>query len=262
MVKIRTLPEESWIELRKMSSSTAWGTLGQVLRDEYMRDHYRMMNMRPIDRGYTICGPAVTVRYLPLDPLNPTSEGSELMGNHATMIVKMMNTLKTGDILVLAALGRSDAGVAGEGMCNGFKAHGASALVVDGGERDVPIIRSDVKLPVFMSGNPTPTVARYHMHNGKPGGVLPKEINIPVICDGVRVRPGDVIIGDECGLMVIPIENAEMVAKIGGALEDIEELQRRLIQKGEYVHMQPMTEEILKKYNMLDKWRIAKEAQV
>ena len=76
--KIRTLSEESWGELRKMSSSTAWGTLGQVLRDEYTRDHYRMMNMRPIDRSYTICGPAVTVRYLPVDPLNPTSEESEL----------------------------------------------------------------------------------------------------------------------------------------------------------------------------------------
>ena len=221
-----------------------------------------MMNMRPIDRSYTICGPAVTVRYLSVDPLNPTSEESALMNNHATMIVNMMKALKTGDILVLAALGRSDGGIAGEGMCYGFKTHGASGLVVDGGERDVPVIRNEVKLPVFMSGNPTPTVARWHTHAGKPGGVLPKEINVPVICDGVSVRPGDVIIGDECGLMVIPVENADMVARIGGALEDIEVLQRRLIQSGEYVHMQPMTEEILKKYNMMDKWKIAKEAQV
>ena len=58
-----------------------------------------MMNMRPMDRGYTICGPAVTVRYLPVDPMNPTSEESELMSNHATMIVNIMNALKTGDVL-------------------------------------------------------------------------------------------------------------------------------------------------------------------
>jgi 4-hydroxy-4-methyl-2-oxoglutarate aldolase len=262
LIKTRELPEETWIELRKMSSSTAWGTLGRVLRNELMRDHYRMMHMRPIDPFHTICGPAVTVRYLSVDPLNPTSEEVELINNHSMMIVKMMNALSTGDVLVLAALGRSDAGVAGEGMCHGFKAHGASGLVVDGGERDVPVIRNEVKLPVFMSGNSTPTVARWHIHEGKPGGILPKEINVPVMCDGVRVRPGDVIIGDECGLMVIPIENAETVGRIGGALEDIEELQRKLIQKGEYVHMQPMTEDILKKYGLWEKWRIAKEAQV
>lgn len=262
MVKTRELTTEIWNELKKMSSSTAWGTLGQVLRNDLMRDHYRMMHMRPIDPTQTICGPVVTVRYISINPLNPTNEDMELMKNHSAMIAKMMEALKKGDILVLAALGRSDAGVAGEGMCHGFKAHGAAGLVVDGGERDVPVIRNEVKLPVFMSGNSTPTIARWHIHEGKPGGVLPVEINVPVMCDGVRVRPGDVVIGDECGLMVIPIENAETVGRIGGALEDIEELQRKLIMKGEYVHMQPMTEDILKKYGMWEKWKIAKGAQI
>ena len=256
------MPEETLENLKKISATTAWGTLGRVMRNRVLRDSYRMMNMRPIDKAYTICGPAVTVRYLPVDPVNPTSEEEALIKNHRNMIVKMMEALSPGKVLILAALGRSDAGVAGEGMNHGFKAHGASGVVVDGGERDVPVLRSEVDHPIFMSGHATLTTAGWHIHEGRPSGVLPQEINVPVKCDGVIIRPGDIVIGDEDGVMVIPIEYAERVAEIGAALEEIEELQRQLIAKGEYTHGQPMDEEILRKHGLLEKYLMTREAQV
>jgi len=96
------------------------------------------------------------------------------------------------------------------------------------------------------------------MHEGKVAGILPTgEINVPVVCDGVLVRAGDVIIGDEDGVIVVPLEFVEEVAKRGGAIEDIEELQRKLIVKGEYIHGQPMTRAQLERYGMLEKWKIA-----
>jgi len=212
--------------------------------------------MRPIDVSYKICGPAVTVRYLSFDPMNLSTEGEQLQKDYPEMIIKMNKVLSPGDIIVAATLGRSDAGVFGDGILYGFKAYGASGVIVDGGERDVPIIREEVKIPVFMTGTATPTIAAWHIYEGKPAGVLPKEINVPVICDGVRVRPGDIIIGDECGVIVIPVEYADEVAKFGGAIEDIEKLERELITKGEYVHGQRLSEEQAKQYGLEREWSI------
>jgi regulator of RNase E activity RraA len=260
--KMKEITHETLENLKKISATTAWGTLGRVMGNRVLRDSYRMMNMKPLDLSSTICGPAVTVRYLEVDPLNPTAEHEFLIGNHRNMMVKMMEALDEGDVIILAALGHSDSGVAGEGMNYGFKAHGASGVLVDGGERDVPVLRKDVDLPIFMTGNATLTTAGWHIHDGRPSGVLPQDINVPVLCDGVLVRPGDIIIGDEGGVQVIPIEYAQHVGEIGAALEEIEELQRKLIEKGEYTHGQPMDEETLKKYGLLEKYKLTREAQV
>ena len=107
---------------------------------------------------------------------------------------------------------------------------------------DVPVLSTNINIPIYMTGNATLTTAGWHIHEGRPSGVLPHEINVPVECDGVIVRPGDIIIGDEGGVQVIPIEYADRVGQIGAALEKIEELQRWLIEKGEYTHQQPMDE--------------------
>jgi regulator of RNase E activity RraA len=260
--KNRKVCKETMENLKKISATTAWGTLGRVMGNLVLRDSYRMMNMKPIDISRTICGPAVTVRYLEVDPLNPTPEHEFLIKNHKTMMVKMMEALSEGDILILAGCGHPDSGVAGEGMNYGFQAHGASGVLVDGGERDVPVLRSDITIPIYMTGNPTLTTAGWHIHEGRPSGVLPQEINVPVECDGVIVRPGDIIIGDEGGVQVVPLEYADRVGEIGAALEEIEELQRRLIEKGEYTHGQPMDEETLNKYGLLEKYKMTREAQV
>lgn len=250
------LTEETMEDLKKISCTTCWGVLGSILKNPMLRDAYRMMDMKPIDVSYKICGPAVTVRYLPLNPLNPTSEEKELLNKFSNMITKMTEAITPGSVLVLAALGRKDAGIVGDGMCFGYKSRGAAGLVVDGGVRDLPVIRSRVKLQIFMSGRPTPTASGWHMHDGKIAGVLPQEINVPVVCDGVLVNPGDIIIGDEAGIMVIPIEYVEKIAEIGGAIEDIEDLERKLIVEGKLFHGEKLTEEILKEHGLLEKWRI------
>jgi len=251
------LTEEVMKELKKVSSTTAWGVLEKITGNPILRDSLRMMNVKPVDPSYKICGPALTVRYIPYNPLNPDPVARKLLDEYPENIAKVTNAVKPGVVVVAAALGRVDAGVFGEGICHGLMARGAVGVVTDGGMRDMPFIRK-LKFPIFMAGNPTPTVAAYHMHEGKVAGILPTgEINVPVVCDGVLVRAGDVIIGDEDGVIVVPLEFVEEVAKRGGAIEDIEELQRKLIVKGEYIHGQPMTRAQLEKYGMLEKWKIA-----
>jgi len=260
--KSKTVSKETLENLKKVGATTAWGTLGRIMKNEVLRDAYCMVNMRPLDNTYTICGQAMTVSYLPVDPINPTPEHRAIRAKNSGMLVKIMEAIKPGDVLVLAAQGRYDAGLAGEAMNQGFKTKGTNGVVVDAGERDVPIIRTRIKHPVFMSGRATMTSAGWYPHEGKIEGIIPNEINVPVKCDGVLVRPGDIIIGDEDGVIVIPIEYADQVGRVGAALEEIEELQRQLIAKGEYIHNQPMDEEVLKKYGLLEKYKITREAQV
>jgi 4-hydroxy-4-methyl-2-oxoglutarate aldolase len=260
--KGKTVSKETLENLKKIGATTAWGTLGRVMKNEVLRDAYRMVNMRPLENTYTICGPAMTVSYLPVDPINSTPDQKAIRAKNSEMLVKIMETIKPGDVLVLAAQGRYDAGLAGEAMNTGFKAKGTNGVVVDAGERDVPILRTRIKHPIFLSGRATMTSAGWYPHEDKIEGMIPNEINVPVKCDGVMVRPGDFIIGDEDGVIVIPIEYTDQVGRIGAALEEIEELQRQLIAKGEYVHHQPMDEEVLKKYGLLEKYKITREAQV
>ena len=222
------ISEEIMEELKKVSCTTAWGVLEKVTGSPVIRDSFRMMNVKPIDPNYRICGPALTIRYVPYDPLNPDPAAQKLLEEYPDNIAKITNAVKPGDVVVAAALGRLDAGVFGEGICHGLSARGAVGVVTDGGLRDIPFIRR-MKFPIFMAGHSTPTVAAYHTHEGKVSGILPTgEINVPVVCDGVLVRAGDIIIGDEDGVMVVPVEFVEEVARRGGAIEDIEELQRKL----------------------------------
>ncbi|MEM2876324.1 MAG: hypothetical protein QXL67_05185 [Candidatus Bathyarchaeia archaeon] len=253
----RVVSKDVMEELKKVTSTTAWSVLERITGNPLVRDSLRMMNVRPIDPNYKICGPALTVRYVPYNPLNPDPTAQRLLEDYSNNISKLTNMVKPGDVVVAAALGRVDAGVFGEGICQGFMSRGAVGVVTDGGMRDVPFIRR-MKFPLFMAGHSTPTTAAYHIHEGKVVGILPTgEINVPVVCDGVLVRAGDIVIGDEDGVIVVPIEFVDEVARRGGAIEDIEDLQRKLIVKGEYIHGQPMSRAQLEKYSMLEKWRIA-----
>jgi regulator of RNase E activity RraA len=252
---VNRLSKDAVTKLSKVWSTTAWSELGRILKNPILRDSYRMRNLRPIDVSHRICGPALTVRYMAFDPLNPTPESEEVQRNYTSYIEKITAAISPGDIVVAAALGRRDAGIFGDGILCGFKYMGVGGVVIDGSARDVPIIRG-LNVPLFMKGAPTPTIAAYHIHRGKVSGVLPVGVNVPVVCDGVRVRPSDIVIGDECGIVVIPVEYAEEVAEKGSAVEEIEELQRKLIMEGKYIHGQPMREEVLKEYGLLEKWKL------
>lgn len=246
-------------ELKKISSTTAWSVLATITGDPFFRDSHRMMNVRPIDPSYRVCGQALTVRWMAYDPLNMTPEEKALRNSCLSFFEETYEAVNPGDVVVHAALGRRDAGIGGDGIALGFKAKGAEGYIIDGSLRDIPFIRK-LGLPTFtLGGTGTNTTALYHIHEGKPAGLLPVEHNVSVLCDGVWVKPGDIIIGDEDGVIVIPLEYAEEVARVGGAQEDLEVLERKLILKGEFNHGQPWTYELAKAHGVLAQWTILKD---
>jgi RraA family protein len=132
---------------------------------------------------HQICGPACTVKVYPGDNL---------------MVHKSLDIAEPGDVVIVDAAASEMNAVLGDLVCNKAKHRGIQGFVVDGLVRDLPNIK-EIDFPVFGRGV-TPIGP---LHRG------PGEINYSICCGGVVVNPGDLILGDAMGVVVIPAGIAE-----------------------------------------------------
>lgn len=142
------------------------------------------------DPGLRILGPACTVKVFPGDNL---------------MVHKSLDIARPGDVVVVDAAGSHNTAVLGDLVSMKARHRGISGFVVDGLVRDLPAILRLGDFPVFARGV-TPIGP---LHRG------PGEINYPVSVGGVVVNPGDLVVGDLNGVVVVPRENApELLARL------------------------------------------------
>jgi regulator of RNase E activity RraA len=142
--------------------------------------------------GFTLCGRAVTVLCRPADNL---------------MVHKALQLAEPGEIVVVTTCGNTTSAVFGEMMCHTAAAKKLGGIVVDGAIRDVDGIRQ-LGFAAFSR-----TVC--------PGGCDkdgPGEINVPIACGNTVVMPGDIIVGDDDGVAVVPRDHAEEVLSLVDAL--------------------------------------------
>jgi 4-hydroxy-4-methyl-2-oxoglutarate aldolase len=163
--------------------------------------------LRPIYAGAAACGPALTVL---------THPGDNWMLHVAAELIK------PGDIVVVACSAPNGDGMFGELLATSFRARGAKGLVSDTGVRDVKEI-SAMRFPVFSR------------HVSAKGTVKATagSVNVPVVCAGMLVNPGDVIAADDDGVVVIPRQQAAEVAKAAQAREEKEAAVRKRLAAGE-----------------------------
>lgn len=219
-MKVERPPKSVIEDLKKTSTATVYTTLWNLgFKLAWMQ------GIMPLIEGVKIVGPAVTLKYISYreDRVPPADSPA----SRTTAQYPAIASLKTGDIIVVDAGGRVDAGVFGDCMVTALEAKGAIGLVVDGAVRDAPFIR-EMKFPVYIKGV-TPA------HTG--GRLLPESHNIPIDCGGVQVLPGDIIIADDDGVMAIPKEKAAEVAKISLDTDAIEVYSRKMLKAG-----RPMSE--------------------
>jgi 4-hydroxy-4-methyl-2-oxoglutarate aldolase len=164
--------------------------------------------IKPLHRGMTLAGPAFTVACPP---------GDNLAIQHAVTLAK------PGQILIVDSRGFTEAGPWGELLTMYAQHAGIGGLVIDGSVRDTAaIIQSS--FPVFSRG----VCIRGTTKVGDAALV-----DVPIVCGGAAVRPGDIVIGDADGVVVVPAENADEVADKAEARLAKEEIFRDGIRSGQ-----------------------------
>jgi 4-hydroxy-4-methyl-2-oxoglutarate aldolase len=163
--------------------------------------------IRPIQDGVRIAGTAITVSLPPGDNW---------------MIHVAVELCAPGDVMVVAPTSRSDAGYLGELLATAMQARGVGGFVVDAGVRDVAELRA-MAFPVWSR-----CISAYGTVKESLG-----DVNIPVVCAGQAVGPGDVVVADDDGVVVVPREDAATVLEASRVREEKEAVSRRRYRSGE-----------------------------
>jgi regulator of RNase E activity RraA len=181
-------PVELTDELKAKLNSVATATITGQLQGRGIRNVF-LSGLKPTRPEMRMVGYALTLRYVPLREdlrpelaggINPQRAASEYCG--------------PDDIIIMEARGVPDAGTIGDIFALRAQQRGAVGVITDGALRDTPAI-VEMDLPVYHQASHASTWGRHHM---------PLAVNVPIACAGVTVMPGDILVGDGEGVVVVP----------------------------------------------------------
>lgn len=230
---IKRPPKELIEALYHTSAATAAGELARLgIRSPHL------VGLTSHTPGKKIVGPALTLQFM------PKREDIHAMGEYQSperqLHRQVLYHTQPGDVVVVDARGDLTSGVFGEMMLTFFKGQGGIGVVIDGCIRDFPYART-LELGLWLKG----VTPNFHVQTN----IFPHAVNVPVACGNVLVMPGDIIIADDDGAVVVPIGLAEELAKKATEHSEWEDFTRmRLAQGGHLRKYYPLTEEARAEY--------------
>ncbi len=190
---------------RKVATASVADAVDKLAGKRGYMDHA----IKPRINEKRIAGPAVTVLEGPTSEIVPPQHALDLI-----------DSADAGSVMVIGIDGEANVAIWGGLMTAGAYARRFEGAVLDGGVRDILEIRRDYDFPVFSrSASPGTTLGRFKTLGA----------NIPVVCGGIEVHPGDIIVGDVDGVVVVPKALAAEVLKMAQEIDKRELEQAKLI---------------------------------
>ena len=213
-------------------------TLTSVLRQHGITRTF-MHGVAPLRPNMKMAGPAFTLRYLPMrEDLDPGT-----VDNLKDVQRVGIEQIGEGEVFVVDARGDTRAGTMGSILATRLHCRGAAGIVTDGAYRDSPVI-AELGIPTYAAAMNAHTNKTIHH---------PSEIQVPVACGDVAVYPGDIIVGDEEGVVVVPAQLADEVAQTAAEMEEKEVFITEKIQAGaSIIGVYPPDEKTLAEY---EEWK-------
>lgn len=219
--------------LKSVGAAAVAGALGKMgIRSPHM--------VGPVaqNRGKAIVGPALTLRMMPRrEDLYTDGEYKDVekqMNRH------VLYHVQEGDIVVVDARADMASGIFGDMMSTYFKGRGGAGIVVDGCLRDRPNIEK-LDIPLWLRG----WTPNYHSQTN----LMAFDVNVPIACGGVTVMPGDIIVADDDGAVVLPVRLAVEVTNYAKEHNEWEEFSRIKLKEGAPLQLYyPLQDEVRGEY--------------
>ncbi len=202
--------------LSHVGSATTSGELSRLgIRDAHLRG---LVAWTP---GKAVVGPALTLQFMPkredLYGQDEYADPERQLHRHA------LYHTQPGDIIVVDARGHMGSGVFGDMMLTYFKGRGGIAAIVDGCIRDYPRVKR-LGLGLWLRG----VTPNFHTQTD----LMPFAVNVPIACGDTLVMPGDLIVADEDGAVVVPIKLAPQIMEKASTHAEWEEFSRMRLGEG------------------------------
>jgi regulator of RNase E activity RraA len=171
--------------------------------------------------GKCIAGPALTLQFM---PLREDLYGADEYADPEKQLHRhVLYHAQPGDIVVVDARGDMRSGVFGEMMLTYFMGRGGAGVVIDGCIRDVAAVKA-LGIGLWLRG----ATPNFHTQTG----IFPFAVNVPVACGNRLVMPGDIIVADDDGAVVVPAKLVEVVREKASVHHEWEEFSRLRLREG------------------------------
>ena len=222
-------------ELKAKVNSVATATLSSVLR-KHGYNNLSIDGLKSTTPEKRVVGLARTLRYIP-----NREDLFERYGGGFNAQKRLFDSLQADDVVVIEARGETGSGTLGDILALRAKNLGAAGLVTDGGVRDLAVV-TEIGVPTYHAGGHPAVLGRRH---------VPWDIDITISCGGAAVQPGDIIVGDADGLLVIPPFLIESIVDEAIAQESEEKFIAEMVTNGGKIEeLFPLNKQWREKFNI------------